>query len=440
MRRSETTLFTRRGARHDNETVALTLRAGLVRQFGSGLYGFTPTGQRVRENLIDVVDAEMRTIGGRKVSLPQLNDSELWKRSGRWGSFEGEMFTLENRDGKAMCLAPSHEEGVVHLVDGAVRSYEDLPALYYQVGTKHRDDHARNGLLRLKEFTMKDAYSLHADAESLEETYARVRDAYARIFEALDLAFVVAAAANSVMGGSGSEEFVAPVETGTLDLLSCRADGCRFGVTDESPDPGRVDALADEAAAGGGSGSTVDLAAGDGEPCPECGGELVAGEGIEIGHVFKLGTRYADAMGLAVDGPDGAARQVHMGSYGIGIERLSPTLLAQHADEAGCRWPEGVAPVRASIVPLTYEGEIRGAADRLHRELGVEGTLLFDDAGGTIGERFAESDLLGVPWKVVLGNHFRETGEVELERRDGTTRYVAPDKVTAAVSESLSAG
>jgi len=415
MRRSETTLFTSREATHDNDTVALTHRAGLVRQFGSGLYGFTPTGERVREGLIDVVDTEMRAIGARKVRLPQLNDSGIWERSGRWGSFDGEMFTFENRDGKAMCLAPSHEEGVVHLVDGAVRSYEDLPALVYQVGTKHRDDHARNGLLRLKEFTMKDAYSLHADAESLADTYERVRAAYVRIFEALDLEFVVAAAENSVMGGSASEEFVAPVETGTLDLRHCRREGCRFGVTDESPDWASV-----------------------GDTCPDCGGDLVAGEGIEIGHAFKLGTRYADAMDLTVDGPDGAPRRVYMGSYGIGIERLLHTLLAQRADDAGCRWPDGVAPIRASIVPLAYGGEIRETADQLHEDLGAGETLLFDDPDQTIGERFAESDLLGIPWKVVLGNQFRETGAVELECRDGTTRYVDPDEVAAVVSGARS--
>jgi prolyl-tRNA synthetase len=415
VRRSETTLFTSREATHDNDTVALTHRAGLVRQFGSGLYGFTPTGERVRRRLIDAVDAELRAIGGQRISLPQLNYSGIWERSGRWGSFEGEMFTFENRDGKRLCLAPSHEEGVVHLVDGAVRSYEDLPALYYQVGRKHRDDHARNGLLRLKEFTMKDAYSLHADADSLDETYERVRAAYVRLFEALDLAFVVAAAENSVMGGSASEEFVAPVETGTLDLRHCTAEDCRFGVTDESPGWASVGGI-----------------------CPDCGGDLVAGEGIEIGHAFKLGTRYADAMDLTVDGPDGDEWRVHMGSYGIGIERLLHTILAQQSDDAGCRWPDGIAPFGASIVPLAYEGAIRETADRLYRELGAGETLLFDDPGQTIGERFAESDLLGVPRKVVLGNQFRETGAVELERRDGTTRYVDPDEVAAVVSGTRS--
>jgi prolyl-tRNA synthetase len=417
MRRSEATLFTSRETNgHENETVQLTARAGLVRQFGSGLYGFTPTGERIREKIISHVDREMRAIGAQKISLPALNHSDIWEQSGRWASFEGEMFTVENRDGKQLCLAPSHEEGVVHLVDGVVRSYEDLPLLVYQVGTKHRDDHARNGLVRLKEFTMKDAYSLHATRDSMDEYYDRVRAAYSRVFETLGIEFAIVAADNEVMGGSSSEEFVALAETGTVSLRSCTATDCRFGVTDESP--------------------RAELSGGD--DCPECGGaELVAGEGIEIGHVFKLGTRYAESMGLTVDMADGSEREVLMGSYGIGIERLVHTLVEQHGDESGCRWPGTgsgqVAPYTVSVIPLEYEGELRAVADRLYRECGQTDTLLFDEDSQTIGERFAESDLLGIPWKVILGNHFRETGEVELERRDGTSQYADVGSVAALI-------
>ncbi|WP_049928284.1 aminoacyl--tRNA ligase-related protein [Halopiger goleimassiliensis] len=417
MRRSETLLFTSREADgHENETVARTLRAGLVRQFASGRYGFTPTGYRVRENVISVVEREMDAIGGQRISLPSLNDSGIWRRSGRWESFEGEMFTLENRDGKRLCLAPSHEEGVAHLVDGVVRSYDDLPLLLYQVESKYRDDHARNGLVRTKEFTMKDAYSLHASQDSLSRWYERVREAYVRIFDALDLEFAIVLADNSVMGGSRSEEFVALADEGTVSLRSCPARDCRFGVTDESP--------------------RNDLSAGD--ACPNCGSRLEAGDGIEIGHVFELGTRYAEPMGLTIDTVDGGERDVVMGSYGIGIDRLLHVLVEQHGDENGCRWPDAgadvgsLAPFDVSIVPLEYDGDLQTIADRLYEELGTD-TLLFDDPDRTIGERFAESDLLGVPWKVVLGNRYRKTGAVELESRDGETRTVRFEEVAGIV-------
>lgn len=414
MRRSEALLFTsRERTDHENRTVRLTHRAGLARQLGSGLYALTPVGERVRKKVIAHVEREMDGIGGQQVSLPSLNGDDIWKQSGRWESFEGEMFTVENRDGKQLCLAPSHEEGVVELVDGVVRSYEDLPLLLYQVTSKYRDDHARNGLVRTKEFTMKDAYSLHQNRKSLDEYYERVREAYVRIFADLGLDVVVTAADNEVMGGSASAEFHALAETGSEELRYCTAEDCRFGVTDESP--------------------RASLSAGDG--CPECGGQLAESEGIELGHVFKLGTRYSETMGLTVDGPDGTEREVVTGSYGIGIERLIHALVEQHADENGCRWPgeASVAPFEVAIVPLEYEGELREVADRLHEQLGHHETLLFDDADQTIGERFAESDLLGIPWTVVLGNHFRETSEVELESRDGETRYATVEEVAEIV-------
>ncbi|WP_254864437.1 aminoacyl--tRNA ligase-related protein [Halovivax gelatinilyticus] len=416
MRRSEAILFTsRESTGHENETVARMMRAGLIRKFGSGLYGLTPTGHRLRTNVCSLITREMNAIGGQRISIPSLNYSDIWRASGRWERFEGEMFTFENRDGRRLCLAPSHEEGVVRLVDGVVRSYDDVPVLLYQVESKYRDDHARNGLVRTKEFTMKDAYSLHSTRDSLDAYYERVREAYVRIFDALDVEFAVAAAENSVMGGSTSEEFVAVADNGTLLLRHCEATACRFGVTDESP--------------------RAALSAGD--RCPECGGHLTASEGIEIGHVFTLGTRYTEPMGLSVDDADGSERDVLMGSYGIGIERLLHVLVSQHGDDGGCRWPmdgdERIAPYRASIIPLEYEGSIRKAAESLYESCGPDETLLFDGGDRTIGERFAESDLLGVPWKVILGNRYRESGAVELESRDGSTRFVDVEEVASIV-------
>ncbi|MFC7203047.1 aminoacyl--tRNA ligase-related protein [Haloferax namakaokahaiae] len=413
MRRTDVLLCTRREANsRDSETVQLAQRAGLIRQFGSGLYAFTPSGERVRQHVIRIVTTELNRIGGQAVDLPQLQYRPIWEQSGRWGNFEDEMFTFENRDGQQMCLAPSHEEGIVHLVDGIVRSYEDLPVLLYQVGKKHRDDHPRNGLLRTKEFTMKDAYSLHASDESLDTWYERVRSAYVRIFDRLGIEFVVADADNSVMGGANSEEFIALADSGTVDVRWCTGDECLFGSTDESKEQ--------------------DIAAFD--SCPDCGAQLTAGEGIEIGHVFKLGTRYSDSIGLHVDTADETTTAVRMGSYGIGIDRLIHTLIEQHADESGCRWPASetarIAPFEVSIIPLDYEGDLKDTADELHRTLDSGSVLLFDDATQTIGERFAESDLLGIPQKVVLGNHFRETNEVEIETRDGETRFVDVGSVT----------
>ncbi|MFT4946331.1 MAG: prolyl-tRNA synthetase, partial [Natronomonas sp.] len=262
-----------------------------------------------------------------------------------------------------------------------------------------------------KEFTMKDAYSVHATTESLDEQYERVREAYVRIFADLDIEFVIAQSGNNLMGGSASEEFLAVAETGSADLWYCPGDECRLGATSESP--------------------RSDLQAGD--DCPECHGTLTAGEGVEIGHIFKLGTRYSEPMGLTVDLADGSRQDVLMASYGIGIERLLYSLIDQHADEDGCRWSADgsgiVAPYAASIIPLQYDDELAAVADYLYEDCGAEKTLLFDDPDQSIGERFAESDLLGVPYKIIVGNEFRETGEVELESRDGETEYVTIEAV-----------
>jgi len=423
MRRSDLFLPTSREHRGDGTAATeLLVRAGLIREFGSGLWALTPAGERVREKVVDRIRTGMDSVGGQEVSLPGLQQRERWEQSGRWGSFEGEMFTLADRDGRDLCLAPSHEEGMVHLLDGLVRSYDELPLMLYQVGAKFRDDHARAGLLRCKEFTMKDAYTFHTDEASLREGYREIRAAYKRILADLGIEFVVADAANSVMGGERSEEFLAPVGGGTCELLACTADGCRFGLSDESP---RFDAFA------------------DGDDCPDCGGRLRASGGVEVGHTFELGTRYADAMGFTVDDADGRPHEVHMGSYGLGIGRIVQTMVMQggaDSEEAACRWPVtdwgSVAPYRAAIIPIG-DGEVEVVAAEIHDELG-EDCLLFDGEQ-SVGERFAESELLGIPAKVVVGNHYRETGEVEIEDRHGESRSVAPEAVPEAV-ERFAAG
>ncbi|QSG05982.1 Prolyl-tRNA synthetase [Halapricum desulfuricans] len=386
----------------------------MVRSFGAGLWGLTPVGQRTRRKLLRHLRAVMSEVDGQEVHLPGLQYRDRWEQSGRWESFENEMFTLRNRDGQELCLAPSHEEGMVHLVDGRVRSYDDLPVLVYQIATKFRDDRPRNGLVRSKEFTMKDAYSFHASESSLGATYRRIREAYLRLFDDLGLTVAVVEADNSVMGGSRSEEFVAPVENGSHRLRFCR--DCRFGVSDEHGDLERFEG---------------------GDDCPECGGTLTASEAIEVGHIFELGTRYSERMGLTVDLRDGSSRDVLMGSYGIGVERLLQTIAQQHADTDGLSWPVtgwgSIAPFRAAIVPIGDDESVRETAETLYARCGPDDVLLFD-GDRSPGERFAESDLLGIPVKLILGNQFRETGNVELEFRDGQTDYATPGDVPEIVS------
>lgn len=426
MRRSNLFLPTSREHRGEGtDATEILVRAGLIREFGSGLWALTPAGKRVQEKVVGRIRAGMQSVGGQAVTLPGLQQRERWEESGRWQSFEGEMFTLADRDGRELCLAPSHEEGMVHLLDGVVRSYEDLPLTLYQVDAKFRDDHARAGLLRCKEFTMKDAYSFHISKSSLRAGYRKLRAAYERILADLGVEFAIAEAANSVMGGERSEEFVAPVDEGTCDLLHCEAADCRFGLTEEADGFDEFQ---------------------DGDTCPDCDGKLRARGGVEVGHIFELGTRYSEAMGFTIDDETGNPQAVWMGSYGLGVGRIVQTLVMQGAERAetayeACRWPVtewgSVAPFSAAIIPIG-DGTVQEVAEKIHHGLGGD-CLLFDSDRRSVGERFAESELLGIPAKIVVGNSYRETGMVEIEYRNGENEMVAVDDIPDTI-ERVSAG
>ena len=334
----------------------------------------------------------MNAIGAQEVDLPGLQQAQIWRDSGRYGEFEGEMFTFRNRDKTDMCLAPTHEEPMAELVRERLRSRENMPLVLYQIGKKFRDDHARNGLLRTKEFTMKDAYSFTTDEAALDDVYQQMREAYIRIFDELGLDYAITDADPGAMGGSASEEFQAPAEIGSDEMGRCTVDGCLFGTRDP-----------------------------DRDACPDHGGTLERVNAIEIGHVFKLGTRYSEPLDLSFD-TEAGQREVIMGSYGVGVSRLIAALIEQRNDQDGIMWPESVAPFTTGIVPLQESGEIMDVAERLHDQLDHQDTLLFDN-DVRIGEKFAESDLIGIPAKIIIGNNYLDSGEIEVERRDGSTSF-----------------
>jgi prolyl-tRNA synthetase len=375
----------------------LALRSGLVDHAGAGIFSYSPTGKRVLDNIADVVREHMNAIGAQEVSLPKLQYAEIWRESGRWAEFEGEMFAFENREGKDMCLATTHEEPMADLVRERVRSKNNMPLALYQIGGKFRDDHPRNGLLRTKEFSMKDAYSFNSSEEALDDVYQEMRDAYIEIFEKLGVDYAIVDADPSSMGGTASEEFQAPADVGSDEMAYCPAEDCRFG--------------------------TLDF---DETDCPECGETLVESNSIELGHIFKLGTRYSDPLDLTFDTESGE-QKVIMGSYGIGISRMIPALIEQRNDDDGIIWPEEVAPFSLSVVPLNENEEIIEMAEEIHDRVGPSEVLYFE--GDTaIGEKFAESDLIGVPAKVILGNTFLEDGELEVEFRDGGREFYEPSE------------
>lgn len=373
----------------------LAQRSGLVKHLGAGIFSYSPTGERVRDNISNIIHEEMKQLGAQEVDLPGLQYADLWRESGRYDEFEGEMFTFENREGKDMCLAPTHEEPMADLVRERVRSRRNMPLILYQIGEKFRDDHPRNGLLRAKQFTMKDAYSFTSSEEALNEIYQEMREAYIRIFDRLDIEFAIVSADPGEMGGTGSEEFQAPAEVGSDEMNYCPQDDCLFGTKDLSI-----------------------------TECPHCNESLSNQNAIELGHIFKLGTRYSDPLGLSYDTESGE-EQVIMGSYGIGLSRMIPALIEQRNDEDGIMWPESVAPFSMSVIPLNDNREIETMVEEIHDRVGVDNVLLFDN-DVSIGEKFAESDLIGIPAKVILGNTFLDDGELEVEFRDGNREFYSP--------------
>lgn len=400
MKRSKAFIPTKKRNGEEKETTSVELaeRSGMIKRYGSGIFGFTPIGESILENMTRNIEEKMYEIGVEKISLPSLQNTDIWKESGRWESFGGEMFAFENKDGKEMCLAPTHEESVAEMIRGSIRSYKDLPIVLFQTGKKHRDDHPRNGLLRTKEFVMKDAYSFHSNYDNLDKIYKKMRDAYIDIFDDFNLEYGIVGANPGQMGGKDSEEFIAPSEIGSDKFIYCENEGCKFGSKD------------------------FEL-----EKCPDCGGNLTESKGIEVGHIFKLGSRYSDPLGLQFSTEENERENVVMGSYGIGISRTIPAIIEQNNDEKGIKWPEEIAPYRQSIIPISYEGDMREITNEIYDVLPEEETLLYDDVEMSAGEKFAESDLIGIPKKIIIGQHFLDNDEIEIEDREGNKTYADRD-------------
>lgn len=382
-------------AEFDCRSAELAVKAGLVHNYGSGTFGFTHLGQRVLDNIEEAIRDEMDEIG-QEVTMNILQNSEMWERSGRWKNFEGdEFFTLKNRDDRDFTIAATHEEASVELVRKKIRSYRDLDFMIYQIGRKFRDDRARKGLLRGKEFFMKDAYSFHADEDQLQETYDEMLESYRNIFEKLGLEFSIVAADNGSMGGSESHEFMAESEIGSDTYLKCSNSECSFAIKDLEV-----------------------------ESCQDCSSELDRVNGIEIGHLFQLGDRYSSKMDLTFQDRDDGEKNVLMASYGIGVSRLISAIIEQNNDENGTTWNDTVSAFDCSIIVARHEEEAEKKAEELHEKLSDRGleVLLFDE--GSVGEKFAESDLMGINRKVIIGQRFLEEELLEVEYRDGEKSVV----------------
>ena len=562
MRLSQLPLSTFREAPADAEVVShrLMLRAGIVRRLASGLYSWLPLGVRVLHRIERIVREEMNRAGALEVSMPGVQPAALWRESGRWEDFGPELLRLRDRHRRDFCLGPTHEEVITDIARTELNSYRQLPVNYYQIQTKFRDEiRPRFGVMRAREFVMKDAYSFDLDEKGLEEAYQAMRRAYSRIFDRLQLTYRIVQADSGAIGGSQSEEFHVLADSGEDAIAYSEADGFAANVETVPvppaaeplrPAPRRdlrrvatpgvrtiadlcefldaaprqclktllvagteapavalllrgdhelnvhkaqaLDAVAAplrmlsaaqvEAAAGVPPGSLgplglelpafVDRSAallGDfscganraehhhtgvnwerdvplppvadlrnatsGDPSPAGGGPLTVARGIEVGHIFQLGTKYSDAMGATVLDSGGRPRSMHMGCYGIGVTRVAAAAIEQSNDARGIVWPDAIAPFDVIVIPIALDKSyrVREATDNVAGQLEAAGLeVLVDDRNQRPGSKFADADLIGIPHRLVIGERGLDRGEIEYKsRRADAVEMIALDALAA---------
>ena len=400
----------------------LMLRAGLVRQTAAGIYAWLPLGWRVLQKIEQIVREEQDRAGAIEMLMPTLQSAELWRTSGRYDAYGPEMLRIKDRHEREILYGPTNEEMITAIFRDEAKSYRDLPRTLYHIQWKFRDEvRPRFGVMRGREFLMKDAYSFDLDEAGARLSYYTQMLAYLRTFQRMGIQAVPMKAASGPIGGDLSHEFIVLAPTGESEVFYDAAyddfDWHQPGLTygDEAGLKGLFDQV------------NATYAATD-ETHEEARWAEVAedrrrtGRGIEVGHIFYFGTKYSESMGLKVSGQDGNAVVPHMGSYGVGVSRLVGAIIEASHDEAGIIWPEAGAPWKVGIVTMRADDESTDAvADRLYADLqhaGVE--VLYDDRDERGGVKLGSMDLIGLPWQVVIGPRGVANGVVELkERRTG---------------------
>ena len=531
----------------------LMLRAGMIRKMASGIYNHLPMGIRVFRKVEDIIREEMNAKGAQEISCALLVPAELWQESGRWDVMGPEMFRLKDRNGRDYCLGPTHEETFTHIVRNEITSYKQLPLNLYQIETKFRDERRpRFGVMRTRNFTMKDAYSFDADQEGLDKSYDDMFDAYTRIFARCELDNSPVQADSGAMGGSASAEFMVKSEVGEDEIVFC--SGCDYAAniekatsvnheasTEEMKEMGEIETpnvhtieelqdffkmdagqfaktliyyadgktvavvvrgdrdvnetkvanaiggavefeLASEDTIKAVTGAEVGFAGpigiktdylfidqevvdqrnvivganktgyhiqnanfgrdfegqiGDfrnvqeGDKCPKCGQPLEIMRGVEVGHIFKLGTKYSESMGATFLDQNGKSQPIIMGCYGIGVERTVAAVIEQHHDENGIIWPLAIAPYHVVVVPVNVKKEEHlENAEKIYKELEAAGVeVLLDDRNERAGFKFKDSDLLGIPMRITVGKDIVD-GKVEFKlRKEADKEIISVDEV-----------
>ena len=407
----------------------LMLRAGMIRQEAAGIYAFLPLGLRVLRKVCRIVREEQDRSGAIEMLMPTIQSAELWRESGRYDVYGKEMLRITDRHERDMLYGPTNEEMITEIFRAYVRSYKDLPLNLYHLQWKFRDElRPRFGLMRAREFLMKDAYSFDLDFAAARHAYNKMFIAYLRTFARLGLKSIPMVAESGPIGGNLSHEFIILASTGESEVY-CHRDYLDFTVPAEDvdfDDRKTLESVVERWTALYAATSEKHDAAAFALLPPD---KRVSARGIEVGHIFYFGTKYSEPMRAVVSGPDGKEHPVHMGSYGIGPSRLVAAIIEAFHDDAGIKWPEAVAPFKVAILNLKQgSAETDAACEELYRVLGESGTeVLYDDLDQRPGAKFATADLIGIPWQILIGPRGLAEGKVELKRRaDGSRELMSP--------------
>jgi prolyl-tRNA synthetase len=407
----------------------LMLRAGMMRQEAAGIYAFLPLGFRVLQKVVQIVREEQNRAGAIEMLMPTIQSADLWRESGRYDAYGKEMLRIEDRHEREMLYGPTNEEMITEIFRAYVRTYKDLPLNLYHIQWKFRDEvRPRFGLMRGREFLMKDAYSFDVDQAGAEHSYNKMFVAYLRTFARLGLKSIPMRADTGPIGGNLSHEFIILAQTGESEVF-CHKDFLDRAVPPADVNFDDVDGLKKIFS----DWTSQYAATSDMHDAAEFGkvpaASQVSARGIEVGHIFYFGTKYSEPMKAVVATGEGGEKPVHMGSYGIGPSRLVAAIIEASHDDAGIIWPEAVAPFKVAILNLKQGDSAADAAcEQLYRDLTGKGVeVLYNDLDERAGAKFAATDLIGIPWQVMVGPRGLAEGKVEVKRRaDGSREMMTP--------------
>jgi prolyl-tRNA synthetase len=417
----------------------LMLRAGMIRQQSQGIYSWLPLGKRVLDKVNKIIREEQNRSGAIELIMPTLQSADLWRESGRYDAYGKEMLRIKDRQDREMLYGPTNEEMITEIFRASVKSYKDLPLNLYHIQLKFRDEvRPRFGTMRSREFLMKDAYSFDLDREGAEHSYRKMFAAYLRTFDRLGLRAIPMRADTGPIGGNLSHEFIILADTGESEVFSHKAfvDFDIPSVDTDFDDVEGLKAIFEKWTSVYAATSEMhDEAAFNAVPETD----RMSARGIEVGHIFYFGTKYSEAMGAQVQGPDGKQHTVHMGSYGIGPTRLVPAIIEASHDDNGIIWPKSVAPFDVAVINMKVGDQACDAAsESLYATLGKAGLdVIYDDTDDRAGAKFATADLIGVPTQIVVGPRSVANSEVEIkDRKSGARETVsieaAINRLTAA--------